>query len=154
VRLVTFRSGVEAAARLGAVVDDLIVDVEKAGQHAGACLPSSMLDFIDLGPPALAALRRILDEGKAGWPVGAALPLANVRLLAPIPRPRKNIFGIGLNYVEHVAESSRALDTARDLPKQPIIFSKPPTSVMDRAKRSIMTRRSRSSSTGRSNLPW
>ena len=64
------------------------------------------------------------------WPVGAALPLANVKLLAPIPRPRKNIFGIGLNYVEHVAESSRALDTARELPKQPVIFSKPPTSVI------------------------
>jgi 2-keto-4-pentenoate hydratase/2-oxohepta-3-ene-1,7-dioic acid hydratase in catechol pathway len=62
--------------------------------------------------------------------VGAALPLANVRLLAPIPRPRKNIFGIGLNYVEHVAESSRALDTAKELPKQPIIFSKPPTSII------------------------
>ena len=53
-----------------------------------------------------------------------------MRLLAPIPRPRKNIFGIGLNYVEHVAESARTLDTARDLPKQPVIFSKPPTAVI------------------------
>ena len=35
VRLVTYRSTVEAAARLGAVVDDLVVDVEEAGQHAG-----------------------------------------------------------------------------------------------------------------------
>jgi 2-keto-4-pentenoate hydratase/2-oxohepta-3-ene-1,7-dioic acid hydratase in catechol pathway len=130
VRLVTYRSTVEAAARLGAVVDDLVVDVEKAGQHAGAALPSSMLDFIDLGPQALAALTTILSEGRERWPVGSALPLANVRLLAPIPRPRKNIFGIGLNYVEHVAESSRALDTARDLPKQPVIFSKPPTCVV------------------------
>jgi 2-keto-4-pentenoate hydratase/2-oxohepta-3-ene-1,7-dioic acid hydratase in catechol pathway len=129
-RLVTYRGTVEAAARLGAVVGDLVVDVEKAGLHAGISLPSSMLDFIDLGPPALTALKKILNEGKDSWPVGAALPLANVRLLAPIPRPRKNIFGIGLNYVEHVAESSRALDTAKDLPKQPIIFSKPPTSVI------------------------
>ena len=129
-RLVTYRSTVEAAARLGAIVDDLVVDVEEAGHDAGVSLPSSMLDFIDLGPLALAALKKILNEGKDSWPVGAALPLANVRLLAPIPRPRKNIFGIGLNYVEHVAESSRALDTAKDLPKQPIIFSKPPTSVI------------------------
>jgi 2-keto-4-pentenoate hydratase/2-oxohepta-3-ene-1,7-dioic acid hydratase in catechol pathway len=53
-----------------------------------------------------------------------------VKLLAPIPRPRKNIFGIGLNYVEHVEESSRTLDTAKDLPKQPVIFSKPPTTVI------------------------
>jgi 2-keto-4-pentenoate hydratase/2-oxohepta-3-ene-1,7-dioic acid hydratase in catechol pathway len=130
VRLVTYRSTIEAAARLGAVVDDLVVDVEEAGQNAGVSLPSSMLEFIDLGPLALAALKKILNEGRDSWPVGAALPLANVRLLAPIPRPRKNIFGIGLNYVEHVAESSRALDTAKDLPKQPIIFSKPPTSVI------------------------
>src|SRR5258708_8507548 len=130
VRLVSYRSTIEAAARLGAVVGDLVVDVEKAGLHAGISLPSSMLDFIDLGPPALAGLKKILNEGRDNWPVGAALPLANVRLLAPIPRPRKNIFGIGLNYVEHVAESSRALATAKDLPKQPIIFSKPPTSVI------------------------
>jgi len=76
------------------------------------------------------ALKKMLSEHASHWPVGTALPLANVRLLAPIPRPRKNIFGIGLNYVEHVAESSRALDTAKELPKQPIIFSKPPTSVI------------------------
>jgi 2-keto-4-pentenoate hydratase/2-oxohepta-3-ene-1,7-dioic acid hydratase in catechol pathway len=93
-------------------------------------MPSSMLDFIDLGPSAIAGLRDILDEHRSRWPVGAALPLANVRLLAPIPRPRKNIFGIGLNYVEHVAESARTLDTAKELPKQPVIFSKPPTSVI------------------------
>jgi 2-keto-4-pentenoate hydratase/2-oxohepta-3-ene-1,7-dioic acid hydratase in catechol pathway len=129
-RLVTFRANVEAAARLGAVVDELVVDVERIGAHAGVALPASMLDLIDLGPPATMALKRILSDQGSHWPVGATLPLANVRLLAPIPRPRKNIFGIGLNYVEHVAESSRTLDTAKELPKQPVIFSKPPTSVI------------------------
>ena len=129
-RLVTYRANIEAAARLGAVVDDIVVDVERIGAHAGIALPSSMLDLIDLGPPATMALKKILSDHESRWPVGTAVPLANVRLLAPIPRPRKNIFGIGLNYVEHVAESSRALDTAKDLPKQPIIFSKPPTSVI------------------------
>src|SRR3546814_8358451 len=59
-----------------------------------------------------------------------SLPSGNVSLLAPIPRPRKNIFGIGLNYTEHVAESARSLDTSKDLPQQPIIFSKPPTAVV------------------------
>jgi len=129
-RLVTYRANVEAAARLGAVVDDMVVDVERIGAAAGVALPASMLDLIDLGPPATTALKKILSDKADHWPVGAVLPLANVRLLAPIPRPRKNIFGIGLNYVEHVAESSRALDTAKELPKQPIIFSKPPTSVI------------------------
>ena len=129
-RLVTFRANVEAAARLGAVVDEVVVDVERIGAHAGVALPASMLDLIDLGPPVTMALKKILSDQGSHWPVGATLPLANVRLLAPIPRPRKNIFGIGLNYVEHVAESSRALDTAKELPKQPIIFSKPPTCVI------------------------
>src|SRR3546814_1250392 len=46
-----------------------------------------------------------------------------------IPRSRKNIFGIGLNYTEHVAESARSLDTSKDLPQQPVIFSKPPTAI-------------------------
>jgi 2-keto-4-pentenoate hydratase/2-oxohepta-3-ene-1,7-dioic acid hydratase in catechol pathway len=129
-RLVTYRASIEAAARLGAVVDDLVIDIEKIGAHAGVALPASMLAFIDLGPTASIALKKVLGDYQEGWPVGAAIPLANVKLLAPIPRPRKNIFGIGLNYVEHVAESSRALDTAKELPKQPVIFSKPPTSVI------------------------
>src|SRR3546814_13065196 len=81
-----------------------------------------MLEFIDLGPDAIAGLRDLLDGAAPRWPVGTARPLANVTLLAPIPRPRKNIFGIGLNYVEHVEESARTLDTATDLPKQPVIF--------------------------------
>jgi len=129
-RLVTYRSVVDAAARLGVVESDLVIDVERLGARAGQPLPSTMLDFIDLGPVALAALREALDDQRGRWPVGAALPLCNVRLLAPIPRPRKNIFGIGLNYVEHVAESARTLDTSKELPKQPVIFSKPPTSVI------------------------
>lgn len=129
-RLVTYRSGVEAAPRLGVINDDLVVDVERLGAQAGVSLPARMLDFIDLGPAALAALGKAIKDHRDRWAAGAALPLSNVKLLAPIPRPRKNIFGIGLNYVEHVAESARTLDTSKDLPKQPVIFSKPPTTVV------------------------
>ena len=130
-RLVTYRTHVGAAARLGAwMADDTVVDLAALGAHAGWPLPSDMLAFIDLGPQAVASTTALLARHAEAWPVGTALPLANVKLLAPIPRPRKNIFGIGLNYVEHVAESSRALDTATDLPKQPVIFSKPPTTVI------------------------
>ena len=129
-RLVTYRSVVDAAARLGVLEADLVIDVECLGAKAGHELPATMLGLIDLGPAALDALREALDAHRGRWPVGAALPASNVKLLAPIPRPRKNIFGIGLNYVEHVAESARTLDTSKDLPKQPVIFSKPPTSVI------------------------
>jgi len=129
-RLVTYRASVESEGRLGVLVDDLVIDVATLGARADVPLPARMLDFIDLGPVALSELEALLDEAKGRWPVGGALPLVNVTLLAPIPRPRKNIFGIGLNYVEHVAESARTLDTSKDLPKQPVIFSKPPTTVI------------------------
>ncbi|MEF7613816.1 fumarylacetoacetate hydrolase family protein [Aquincola sp. MAHUQ-54] len=129
-RLVTYRADTTGAARLGAVVGNHVVDLALLGAHAGQPLPADMLAFIDLGPQAVASTTALLQSCEGRWPVGTARPLANVKLLAPIPRPRKNIFGIGLNYVEHVAESSRALDTAKDLPRQPVLFSKPPTTVI------------------------
>jgi 2-keto-4-pentenoate hydratase/2-oxohepta-3-ene-1,7-dioic acid hydratase in catechol pathway len=52
---------------------------------------------------------------------GEAYALADVRLLAPIIRPRA-IFGIGLNYAEHAREQGR------DLPERPMVFMKLPTS--------------------------
>jgi len=59
---------------------------------------------------------------------GPLLPRDEVRLHAPF-RPGK-IIGVGLNYVEHVEESSRSLDTAKELPDRPVLFSKPATAVV------------------------
>jgi 2-keto-4-pentenoate hydratase/2-oxohepta-3-ene-1,7-dioic acid hydratase in catechol pathway len=129
-RLVTYRPEVSAAARLGAIVDRAVVDLARLGAAVGHPLLDSRLEFIDLGPQAVKLTSALLDAHRASWPLGVSTPLANVKLLAPIPRPRKNIFGIGLNYVEHVAKSSRTLDTSKDLPKEPVIFSKPPTTVI------------------------
>ncbi|QYY27603.1 fumarylacetoacetate hydrolase family protein [Cupriavidus pinatubonensis] len=129
-RLVTFRTEVAAAARLGAIMDGYVVDLARFGEAVGASIPSDMLSFIDLGPAAVKSTSALLNEYKGRFPFGVAVPASNVKLLAPIPRPRKNIWGIGLNYVEHVAESSRSLDTSKELPKEPVIFSKPPTTVI------------------------
>lgn len=129
-RLVTFRADPLAAARLGALVNDQVVDLALLAAAKGQVLPADMLAFIDLGPQAVRSTTELLASFEGRFPAGTAWPAANVKLLAPIPRPRKNIFGIGLNYVEHVAESARTLDTAKELPKQPVIFSKPPTTVI------------------------
>jgi len=128
-RLVTYRADLESAARLGVVVGELVIDLQTLGATAGKPLPASMLAFIDMGPAVWADTSAWIKSLTA-FPVGTTRALANVRLLAPIPRPRKNIFGIGLNYIDHVAESAAALDTSPDLPKQPVIFSKPPTAVI------------------------
>ena len=129
-RLITYRSDITAAARLGAIVDQQVVDLARLAEEQGQYLPDNMLDFIDLGPQGVRAGTELLNIYQGQFPAGTAWPVHNVKILAPIPRPRKNIFGIGLNYVEHVAESSRTLDTSKELPKEPVIFSKPPTTVI------------------------
>lgn len=129
-RLVTYRRTVNEESRLGALDGNLVIDLQWLGDAAGMDLPDNMLDFIDLGPEAVKSTTELLNTYRGEWPLGVAIPVQNVKLLAPIPRPRKNIFGIGLNYTEHVAESAKSLDTSPDLPKQPVIFSKPPTTVI------------------------
>jgi len=54
---------------------------------------------------------------------GEAVALADVRLLAPVPRPGK-VVGIGLNYRDHAAESGQPI------PEQPILFAKFANSVI------------------------
>jgi len=129
-KLVTYRDAPDAAGRLGILHGDLVVDAGRLGASIGAEFPTTMLDLIDAGPDGTAALANALKQTEGHRAFRVAQPAANVRLLAPIPRPRKNIFGIGLNYVEHVAESAKALDTSKDLPKEPVVFSKPPTAVI------------------------
>lgn len=129
-RLITYRAGPASDGRLGVLHDGLVVDVKRLGNAVGADLPCTMLDLIDAGPDATAAVAAALEETEGRRPYGVAVPEQNVRLLAPIPRPRKNIFGIGLNYAPHVEESARTLDTPVTLPDKPVVFSKPPTAVV------------------------
>jgi acylpyruvate hydrolase len=63
-----------------------------------------------------------LASGDRTPAAGTEHPLADVRLLAPVPRPRA-IFGVGLNYAAHAKE------TGKELPQAPIIFMKLPSSA-------------------------
>jgi acylpyruvate hydrolase len=69
----------------------------------------------------LTVLDRLLDPEAV--PVeGSSWELAEVTLLAPIPQPRA-IFGIGLNYADHIAE------TGMERPESPLVFLKLPSSA-------------------------
>jgi 2-keto-4-pentenoate hydratase/2-oxohepta-3-ene-1,7-dioic acid hydratase in catechol pathway len=63
-----------------------------------------------------------LASGDHAPATGAEHALADVRLLAPVPRPRA-IFGVGLNYAAHAAE------TGATPPEAPMIFMKLPSSA-------------------------
>jgi 2-keto-4-pentenoate hydratase/2-oxohepta-3-ene-1,7-dioic acid hydratase in catechol pathway len=82
--------------------------------------PRTMADLLARGPEAL----RALATAVAGADIAASgRPLAEVDYLAPVPRPGK-VVAIGRNYKEHAAEEGV------DPPKEPLIFSKWPSSVV------------------------
>jgi 2-keto-4-pentenoate hydratase/2-oxohepta-3-ene-1,7-dioic acid hydratase in catechol pathway len=75
----------------------------------------------------------VLAAINADLRLGDVVPLDRVTLLAPVPRPRRNVFCIGKNYREHVAEfAGSGYDTtaSTDVPEHPIVFTKPPSAVI------------------------
>ncbi len=63
---------------------------------------------------------------------GAALPLESVRLVAPIPVPRRNLWCVGRNYHAHARELSASVfkDNSADPASWPIFFTKVPQTVI------------------------
>jgi len=85
-----------------------------------------MMAFIDLGTAGLERARTLTID----TPETARVPLSAVTLLAPIPRPRKNIVCLGMNYAAHALESARARGNPEVLPRYPVFFTKAPTAVI------------------------
>ena len=114
---------------------NLITFADAAGSRAGVLLSGGrvldlavamppardMLAVIDGGAPMLAAIRALA----ANPPANALLALASVALQAPIPKPRRNVFCVGRNYMDHVAEGDRTRGiTQSEVPKYPQFFTK------------------------------
>lgn len=102
-------------AQLGAVIDDYVVPLRE--------IAPDMLTLIGLGATGLQQARDVVEK-RAG-----ARPLHEIRLLAPIPRPTKNIVCLGMNYAEHARESLRAKGLPEKLPDHPVFFTKAVTTI-------------------------
>ncbi|MDR1660580.1 MAG: fumarylacetoacetate hydrolase family protein [Desulfovibrio sp.] len=102
---------------------NFIIPMPDAERHVTGrtAFPDCMRCFIEKGEPALTAARSLLMEKDL-----PKIPVTSVALMAPIPYPAKNIFCVGRNYAEHVTE----INASNPLPVHPIIFSKPPTTVV------------------------
>jgi acylpyruvate hydrolase len=85
--------------------------------RAGQVRDDEVVSFVMKRETVLERLR----TGDHDPALGDAYPLAEVTLLAPVPRPRA-IFGIGLNYAAHAEEQGQ------EKPEFPIVFMKLPSS--------------------------
>ncbi len=103
-KLITFTY--QTITRIGAVVDTQVVD-----GLDDSTLPTDMIAFLEQGEGAFTKMQRLIDTGLH------RLNLSDVKLLAPIPRPRKYL-GIGLNYADHIDE------TNLEKPEYPVFFTK------------------------------
>jgi len=100
-RLVTFAEG-DKAPRPGLVVEQGIVDLGAEGFN-------DAIEFMGSSRNMQVAAARS----------GTTIALDKVKLLAPVPNPPR-IFGIGVNYAEHAAESGTKM---RDVPTVFIVLS-------------------------------
>ncbi|HKI16555.1 MAG TPA: fumarylacetoacetate hydrolase family protein [Isosphaeraceae bacterium] len=113
----------ENGPRACGLVDGEYVDVKAADPE----MPATVRELLELGA----------DWQRRAW---SALPRgvvrhdpANIRLLAPVPNPRK-IICIGLNYRDHAAESGVPA------PDEPVLFSKYPTALIGHKDQIILPR--------------
>ena len=88
---------------------------------------------VDVSEDGIVALLRADLKGQLPRPI-ATYAFSDIRLLAPVPRPRRNIFCVGKNYHEHAKEfSNSGFDSSakpgEDIPSHAIFFTKPPESV-------------------------
>ncbi len=104
-KLVRFARGDTAS--IGKLTEAGVIDLSDV--TAGASMNDVIRDW-----------RRL--QGGAQAAISAAIALADVRLLAPIPQPEK-ILAIGLNYADHIAESG--LPT----PTEQVWFCKQPNAL-------------------------
>ena len=92
-------------------------------------LPDDINDFIAMGDAALGTAATVVERGDADL-----IPMEQAKLLAPVPRPRRNIICVGKNYRDHALEfagSGYDSTAARsEVPDHPIIFTKAPSSVI------------------------
>lgn len=109
-KLITFTHSQQT--RIGAVIGDEVVD-----GSADRFIPGAMAEFLSAGVRAGEALQRLIDSGLH------RLPLADVKLHAPVPRPGKYL-AVSLNYAEHIEE------TGMEKPEYPTFFNKQSSCVI------------------------
>lgn len=126
-RVATYSAGNRSG--VGVVLDDGSVLDGAAALRAAGGDPAPLADMIAT-IEAWDRVGPVLRQAAAAPPPGAAMAQERVRLLAPIPRPRKNVFCVGRNYLDHVAEGDRAAGRETTVPEHAQFFTKPANVVI------------------------
>jgi 2-keto-4-pentenoate hydratase/2-oxohepta-3-ene-1,7-dioic acid hydratase in catechol pathway len=113
----------------GIIDGDTVIDLARANKMLSLTVPTNIQDIIEQYTSMQPQLRSILAAAQEQQLSEAITALTDVTLLAPIPRPRKNIMCIGVNYSEHARETAAHREHGGKPPTAPVIFTKAPTTV-------------------------
>lgn len=128
-KLVTFvRDGKTCFGALHPKADGRAVDFGQVEPR----LPADLVAFLEMGDEA----RALAEQALAGASFRETLPLSDVELKAPVPRPGK-IMCIGLNYRDHAEESGV------EVPEYPTVFAKYPNCIIGGGEPIIIPKDSR-----------
>ena len=115
--------------QLGALLDTTVVDIGAAAMGLSTeCAVNTLEALVQAGDETAAAVWRLAQQALAAGI--ACRPYAEVRPLAPIPVPRRNILCMGKNYLDHAQEIAAKMKQSAKVPEQPIIFTKATTAVI------------------------
>lgn len=110
-----------------------LITFEHAGVVKAGFLDGEEAVICDDGPQAAnAVLARIVAGAKGDWTAKDRVPLVDIRLLAPIPNPLRDVICIGKNYHAHAAEFfASGFDSSKKeaVPSSPVVFTKAMTSI-------------------------
>jgi len=129
-RLVTL--SIDGVPRAGvALANGNVLDLAEAARDAPgtageAVRTASLQAIIEAGPEALDLVRALADSADQS---AQRRPQHHVTL-APLPSPAKNVFCVGRNYAEHIAEGDRAQNQQVGVTEHPVFFTKPRTAVI------------------------
>ena len=113
-RLITYLN--ESEEGIGSLEEDNIIPFSQDQD-----IPNNMLAFLEGGEEVLNIAKKLCEQTKK------KIPLTNIKLKSPIPRPPK-ILAIGLNYADHL-EEVRAAGREMEEPEVPMVFNKQSLSV-------------------------
>jgi 2-keto-4-pentenoate hydratase/2-oxohepta-3-ene-1,7-dioic acid hydratase in catechol pathway len=126
-RYLMFSQPRDTTPRLGVLRGDRVLDLRGLPSDPSRPAPATLVELVQAGPAAWRDWQAAIAGAPATIPTWTA---TEVRWHAPIPRPAKNVFCVGRNFLTHIEEGARARGEAVKLPAAPVFFTKAPTSVI------------------------
>ncbi|VEF48719.1 fumarylacetoacetate (FAA) hydrolase YisK [Bacillus freudenreichii] len=101
-------------------------DVLALAEAADKEFPPTILAGIESGEQFYESVKELVEWGGQNGKDELLHPFENIKWMAPIPRPKKNIMCVGKNYRDHAIE----MGSEADIPEHIMVFTKSPTTVI------------------------